>query len=840
MEKLKQHIVALLLVAFFFIYFGLELSFNLLLIDIYALPLDKLFGENEMYAARLELFGRILSGFGLSLAIIALLPPHKLFFWKKEQASQLSNSESLIIKSIAFIVLWIVLVPSLRLFVDGAAHATANETKLSAVRAIAYREAYLNELVEIYKFDAFNEIASDPSRRDLVIALLPSLAFSSTGFNAVIERNVEAMANTFLSNRQKQQFADNGLPRLREFDALYQKELKLYLTYQEQYRHAQAALNSVDKIEAETQQVINALNNHLQTSWKHYVQRMDSAYKDMEPYSKNESIQDAHRQFKKQYRKQCKSTACKEDVEKRHAAWLNDTGIADIYVKPDNINFTLFGTEDRVHFILIDGRKNALRAIYHVDEEIEEYDLWLRSPGASVYGQLFLKSKGVELFDGWQLHNTNAIYNAITEKYQQELNTVWPEYFRASAFDIQSKTLGQYDFSLLPIVDEQARRVLGRFYLSNLRPGESESSYLARWLESQNNISFIRMLSSTAAGAAFSQGGALYDVGVDAVKLSIIPQMSILLSFIAVFALAAKFSVQLYKRFPKFYSFLIVGVTSIVLLVPTVKSITSNNSYTAMMSGFSRDFHKNDAVSRIKMDVFGVVLDLENGLFTTYRNSGIKRAVAEPLFTFKHDANGNLKEVGVVKGLRSYDDLFNSVFAFLPSKVFGFSERSEFNANVTLVKPDNSIAAYMGIEVDGQNIESVAIPNFLSNTDFGFLAEQAYLLNHDPIALTVDFISNYDSPDYWVEVANGHAFRTSLIEKLENRLPALIQDNTSLRELLAEQVEKGEANILLLQASAGQQYQCFVMPKLASKELAKALISNQVSYKRIEDCWVKI
>ena len=44
---------AILLLAFFFIYFGLELSFNLLLVDVYSLPLEALFGDKHHHAARL-------------------------------------------------------------------------------------------------------------------------------------------------------------------------------------------------------------------------------------------------------------------------------------------------------------------------------------------------------------------------------------------------------------------------------------------------------------------------------------------------------------------------------------------------------------------------------------------------------------------------------------------------------------------------------------------------------------------------------------------------------------------------------------------------------------------
>ena len=831
---------AILLLAFFFIYFGLELSFNLLLVDVYSLPLEDLFGDKHHHAARLELFGRMLSGFGLSLAIVSFVPVQKLLFWKKEQASSLPGKQSLVVKGLAFLLLWVALVPSLRLFVDGWAHATSSDAKLSAVRAIAYREAYLNDLVEIDRFDEFNAIASDEARRDLVIALLPSLAFSSTGFNALIERNVEAMADTLLSNRQKSQFAKEGLPRLREFDALYQSELRLYMNAQKKRQQALSALNDIDTLEAETAAHVDAIYLYLENSWKRYVTGIDETYDDIKQYASNDSIQDAHRQFKDQYRDECKSQVCKDNVKVRHANWLNELDIPMMYVTPDDILFTLYGTEERVRSILRKGRKNALRYVYHVDEDIEEYEQWLLSPGGSEHARLYLAERGVALAEHWQLQNTSAIFRAVTQKYQSQVDKVWPEYLQGSQFKVQNSTMGRYDFSLLPIVEKKARSIMGRFYLTNFTPGESESAYLQRWLKSQDNISFIRMLSSTAAEAAFSKGGGLYQIGVDAVKLSIVPQTSILLSFIAVFALAIKFIVQLFKGYPKFYAVFLIGVMTIVLVVPTVKSVTDSHSYSAMMANFSEEFHKDDPVSRVKMKLFGVALDLENGVFTAYRHNPAKQLVAAPLFHFQKNEKGEVVESTAVTSLRYYDDAFNTVFSFLPSHVFGFSERDGFNANVSLIKPDNSIAAYMGIEMAGNKVKSVAIPNFLASTDLGFLAEQAFILKHDPLALTLDYISNYDSPEYWVEIANGRAFRSTLIEKLEAVLPGVIEGNTRLRKLLESQVKKGKANILLYQATAGAKYQCFVMPTLTSTDLANALLSNQVDYEKIEDCWIEI
>lgn len=70
-----------------------------------------------------------------------------------------------------------------------------------------------------------------------------------------------------------------------------------------------------------------------------------------------------------------------------------------------------------------------------------------------------------------------------------------------------------------------------------------------------------------------------------------------------------------------------------------------------------------------------------------------------------------------------YDDVFNIVFSFLLSYVFGFSECDGFNVNVFLIKFDNSIVVYMGIEMVGNKVKLVVIFNFFVFIDLGFLVE---------------------------------------------------------------------------------------------------------------------
>lgn len=107
----------------------------------------------------------------------------------------------MVVKGVVFLVFWIVLVFLLRLFVDGWVYVIFSDVKLSVVWVIVYWEVYLNDLVEIDRFDEFNVIVSDEVCCDLVIVLLFLLVFLLIGFNVLIECNVEVMVDILLSNR---------------------------------------------------------------------------------------------------------------------------------------------------------------------------------------------------------------------------------------------------------------------------------------------------------------------------------------------------------------------------------------------------------------------------------------------------------------------------------------------------------------------------------------------------------------------------------------------------------------------------------------------------------------
>tara|TARA_R110000772_G_scaffold264203_1_gene384599 strand:+ start:7347 stop:9890 length:2544 start_codon:yes stop_codon:yes gene_type:complete len=838
-SKVSSHMTVISLLGAFTIYVGLELAFNLLLIEIYSKPLELLFGEYKLATERLELFGRTLSSFGIALVLTPMIL--KIFFEKPVSESQSLNpvntTKKWTGKICVFFLTWLALIPLQRVLVDGWVHATSNESKLSAVRAIVYKEGYLADRIAIESFDEFNVIAQDPERRDLVVALIPSLAYFSKSFNGLIKQNTESIADIYLTNEQKSRFERDGLPRLRQFDARFKAEYDKYREANNNYQTALAKLDDKQGIVAEANSLLEGLNKHINNQWDLYVTFYESAYDSFDYLAKEKWVQEAHHKFKDQYESKKCNSACIEQVTQAHADYLNkleyqNGRLLGIFVKPSDIIWGTFGTKERLEIMFRDGRRNWLRGAYRVGDA-ETLEQFAASDNARKVAISYFKDKEVILPENWQLSDIKAIENEITKKYQRIADSVWKTYASDSAFGTTEPGLGRVAFATHRSVLRHARESLGQYYISDFSLGLPEKIYIEKWLAQQNNISFIRMVTSTAATAAFSPGGVLYNVGNDAVKLSVIPPFSIGLSFLAIFVLFIKLVLHFGRER--------IGPASIVMIAggllivfPTVKSIYSEHSYHAIMSQFAQDFNKDDDLEKLKTHVFGAVLDLENALFSNYREMDYIGDVAK---AFGIRSGKRASEThDLVLAIRSYDDSIYQMLDWLPEK-FNTGEVVEpFDANVTLLKRDHSIGAFLGLYFQGEKVKGVRMPNFLADSDMGLLLDQKLFYSADYGSAVKSFIDNYNDPSYLLGISDGSVLKTSAISKLEKLMTSYLNKNKTFAGSLKVLKDSGHANLVLWQPSIGANYRCFTLPSITSDKLSEALIRNNVGFKELPNC----
>ncbi|MGS2719293.1 hypothetical protein [Paraglaciecola aestuariivivens] len=862
-EKIKPtglgfHVKVIFLFIAFASYIALELSLNLLLIELYAQPAHNIFVENVESILRLDLFGRTLSSFGIALAIITFLPINRLIPNLNRNDIKNNTTRKIALKRkkkhlhiasyithpLIFLLLWLMLIPSLRILVETVVHSRSNDNKLNAVRAVIYKEGYLSGVIKIQNFDQFNVLINDSDRRDLVVALIPSLAYFSTHFNRLIEQNMEKLADNFLSSHQSKRFIEKGLPKLRAFDDLYLQERQLYLQTDNRYQIAVQRLTNHQSINEEQRQIISRVNDLLHALWNNYVRQHDNARNEFRELSKNQSLRDDHHRFKKRYRAKRCDTRCKDQINIEHANYFNNLTYKNgkslgIRVLPEHIFFGALGTEARILAMLTRGREHWLRLVYAVGE-YEEYEEFVKSEEARKLLIKKFEENGLSLGSDWQINNTQAIYHVLLNKYQQQAANIWQEYQQKSQFKITEKGLDRIAFATHDIIQQQAKLALDDFYIDDFSPSMAERTIQEKWLAQQNNISFIRMLSSTAAVGAFAPGGILFDIGNNAVKLALILPISVLLSFIAIFMLFMKFAVYLWKTSLPYFVVLVIAM-SLVLVVPVFQSVTQDDTYGDMMSAFAKDFNQNDVWESVKTSSFGFLLDIENGLYQNYRNIPFVKSVSEVIFKqpkTQHEPNSIDEQLFHFIG--GYDDIFNSQLSWLGSALLpsfiGAQDIHQFDANITLLKRNHNIGAFMGVNLKNQNVDKITLPNFLGHTDLGLLAEQRFFYQPDLSQLASTFVSSYEDGDYLLSLANGTFLRESAIQKVERALVEVLNQQPKLLNTLNNLVSKGFKNLVLIQMNNTEKYQCYYSPTINSITLAEAINNSSFNLKTIKNC----
>ena len=845
----------LVLLGLFVVYVCLELSLNLLLIDMYAKPLEAVFGEYQLTAERLELFGRTLSGFGLALGIISFMPGHLFNILGAAKDTTDTQTEQginkigkWVFRPIAFVLLWALIIPSLRIVIDGVVDSTSNEKKLSAVRAIVYKEAYLAESVTIEGFPEFDEIVSDPQRKDLVVALIPSLAYFSGGFNHLIESNLQNMADVFLQNRQEETFSKDALPRIRKFDGIYKAEWASYKKAKQDYTEASRRENNFALLEQERTELLSKANERINHHWQVYSDELLKADDFRKDYAENENIVKVYRDIRNKYQSSKCDRECHDFYRAEFAKYLNNLTFKDgerfgVYLQADEVNLTkILKSKYQLMGMFTRGRRAYLHRAYGISEEME-YEQYVQSPVATNLAIAVFKENDVHVAKEWTMNDMRPLRQAITNKYKGRAEALWVKYQDGSSFGgVPEKNLDRVDFAHLYEIKVLAKIALGPYYMESFTPSIAESRYKKMWLASQDNISFIKMVTSTAATAAFSPGGSMFQLGKDAVKLAVIPPVSIAASLLAIFLLFIKLGMYLWAR-SKVYFLVAMGLGVFAFGIPVGKSVMGENSYHGMMVAFAEEFSDVDTFDKTFTVGFGYVLDLENGIFKTYRDLAVVDAVASVVNKkLPRDENGlPIAHSETARfSLRSYDDLAYSMLDFAP-EMLGIGEViAPFDTNITLLKQDMNVGAYLGVRLADNKVAEVSMPNFMQGTDIGLIAEQRLFYQPDWQSLALEYVSNVDDPSYWLQLAQGDIAKETLIQRLEHNMASYLNDTPSTLALLNNLNEKDQNNLILLELERSKRYRCFVLGTVTAKMISESIETNTIAYEELPDCKARL
>jgi hypothetical protein len=842
LELLAKHAKLFFLFAAFCLYALLELSLNLLLIDTYSQPLETVMTQEANFASSLELFGRILSGFGLALALVSFLNP-ALFNIAGEQESthqnRINKQGKWIVRPLCFVLIWAIMVPFLRITVEGFVDNTSNDKKLAAVRAIVYKEAYLSNAVQIEGFPEFDDIANDPARKDLFVALIPSLAFFSSGFNSLIESNLEGMANHQLLNRQEKMFLEQAVPKIRAFDSLFNSEYERYKKASSEYFEIANQEKNFALLEQQRIALLNKANDSVNANWQLYIERLKTVENYNKQYTTSTNIRDLYRKHRKRYRSSKCDPSCMDQQQQLFATYMNNLTFEDgtsfgIYLEAEEVSLTkIFKSADSLEFIFERGRKRLIQMAFDLNDE-STYETYIASDNARKIAVRSIQESGYAISDDLQLDDNATLREVIAQQYRGKAQAIWAQYIADSSFKFDSPGLGRITFAKQAVVIDASKRMLGQdFYLPIFTPGLSTSEYQKVWLDNQDNISFIKMVTSTASAAAFSPGGAMFELGNDAVTLAVIPPVSIAASLLAIIMLFTKISIYYWRKHKAYFVIAIIA-GCVALVLPIASSFMSDKSYHGMMARFSKEIGTIDTFDSVFTQAFGYVLDAETGLYKQYRGIDFVKLVDTAL------RNSNMGQTSESTSLRRLDDTLTETFNFLPSLLGTGRVVEPFDANITILKQDMNVGAYMGLRLKEQQVESVKMPNFLAQSDLGLLFEQKVFFNPDWESLSIEFLNNANDPQYWIKVANGQLAKQSAKAMLEGRMASYLNSSPKSLKAIIDLAKQNKRNILLLQLEQSDNYRCFVLENIDASMVVNLIQGQYNRYQEITNCRINI
>ena len=821
---LKFFLIFLLLLA----YILLELNFNIVLVALYSQPLAEVFGQYQHLASDVELAGRMLTSFGLALSLITLIP-RRFFACQKVTNPNLKTTSSWTLRVFVFAILWALLVPSLRLVVDASVHQSSNQDKLNAIRAVLFKEALNRNMIEFDGSKALSDVAKNAEQRQLLVALIPSLAYFSPTINQFIQDKTEDIAVNFMENEQEGAFLKNARPLLKRLKKEHQTEWSLYQQAQKDAANASVKINTFAKLKRLTEQKQAQAIDSIHHDWLLYQREMDLARDYVEPLA-NQAYSAFKTQQKRYQRSSCKSE-CRTSINR---AWTIEMEKAADLSFPQDMKWfykTMFNVKDTFRLRLKRGREARIMQHFGVTEDIE-YEDFIKTPKQQKKGVANLQKEGINVPNNWIVEDVLTLQQAIKQKYSQAATAAWKNYEQKSRFDLQNKQLDKIAFANTASIKDSQRKALGRFYYPSFQIYHSERQVYNVWKKSLSNISFIRMLTGAATEATFSPGGTFYELGIDAVKFSVVPPISIILSMLAILALVFKYLYYLWSKkvHRGIISLLTLAALSLIV-IPIINAVNGPNSYTKMMYSFAENTTEINQVEKVFTTLFGSILDVESLLYEQRYHFPIY-----PLYSgFDQLLNPSNNQVNTYSGylqdfaLRQYDDQFNHLFTHLPERLGFGASMAPYDFNLTVYKRDQKLGLYMGLHQTKGHITHVTIPNIFTHNDIGFLLNQKIFFQPNYANLLLEYAHNARDPEYWLNLSTGKAGKENLLSVMERQLVFLLNNNQhNYGKLIQQSLQQGYQNLLLIQRSTGSSYDCYQLPTLNIHHLVNNLSSGQM------------
>ncbi|WP_019027599.1 hypothetical protein [Colwellia piezophila] len=871
-KKNKLALITSLLVAV--IYLILEINLNLALVETYSQSSQTLLTSNEWLeqGKRLELIGRIITGFGLSFVFCGFVYNvlchffHKLFFLEVK-----SRFLKGLLKAVVFLFLWALIAISLRVLVDVIAYSADPETKFSSVRAIMFKELYIADMLEVSNLGILNQAKKDEQHFKIVSALIPSLALVSKSINQKIAEQSDTIAATLIDTKEKKDYQRITEPMFLSSKSFADGEFDFFAiahkTYQEKKQQLDDPLAVKKLVNAEIREVEN-ITEDLWTSYYNDISGIDEY--SLYFWSNQKKILGAHKSYYS--KKKCiKQKGCRENVYQQLLPILAKNKMApmdeDFWLGTSFYKLAkaliLFGPaliEGLACDIATDQNHEECSRLYKEaflidDDDIKDahvayleskypFSLELTRKQFTRLAKVqktrvkHLRNKGFQVPDDWTLHDRTIIENYFRNNIRKLLAKAEKSYFNASKVDVSladTQVTNRKEFYQLSKIQQYFKKRLGEYYYVGYMPTDSEEHSYLQWKNAQprDGLDFVQILNSRAE-EGFKKGGLFYELGNDAIKFTLVPTIAIGLSVLSVMMMLAKIIIiPLYHRYHgkehQLAGFIPIWIVVIpIFSIPIFASPLFNGLFTKAMHDFVNQTEAKETQLELAGSYsLGYILDSEV-LLTSIAGS------------IQVDINRLLPPALLPKLTTADDEVYQFVKS-IPGLYDSNLMVESDDVNIVLYRKQYDVLFAMGIKFNDGKVSKVTVPNIMGHKDFDLLLDSKIFFNPNYKEMfKISLLDDLRSTDFLVALPTSDSLKQSMRQRLEDKLTKMLNNNMGNRYAVTNLLPKGvtKGNVIMFKDKKDRYYTCYYLEGLDFKFIPKMLSGDNKGVQSYPCRWV--
>lgn len=513
-----------LILVFSCLYLLPELVFNAKLVEISAFASS---AKNDDTLYHIELFGRAISGIGVSLLILDLLPA--------VMVASISRAIASII--LVFCTIWPTVFFGQKYLVDTFIVDTSTpEQRQQATMSSFFKYAVVGNYAAFKGVDLTSQGASELT----FMSVLSGLVFVSDDIRDLISQKKEQIATAYVKNRS----VEDSKKAIEKHNQLFKTLSGLYQTkyLPASERLEKSSTNHQQQIRDIRVEQVNAVRSGFsdyQEYHKAHIARAEARAREYSPDIVNYFTKYNKRCIKKSKKETYLSTECEASIGAQYKIAIQKAGYG--YIPPDYWLLEQEGSSKYVdgdvkfyrdRFLALPAMKKEFsQKTGGYPEGITSLAEFEKHPLTQQKVLQQLRAKGLDIRNINELNDDAALEKVLARSTKTKAGEAWNQEMKKLGLMGMPPGLSWKEFEAHPAIQRKLKEEMGDSYVSGLKASWSESTFYQKIIapKVQNEIKKLNTFISANA-VSFADGGEYEELGKSAIRAAVIPPISLLLS----------------------------------------------------------------------------------------------------------------------------------------------------------------------------------------------------------------------------------------------------------------------------------------------------------------------